>query len=726
MKHESLQYQVQKPYVPILPASPFKGKPGANLNAKPPINSQRNNINMTNAKNPSTRNIHGKKQSQDSTAIFVPRGWNRILEKELITYVSPNKSRLRSMEDLIDYLQREGTCKCGLECPFKPDQVFNFNPKVQSCFGFLPTGVDSNRETSCAVCKKFEELFPCTTKSKQTRGRKAGGKNKRAICSERNSSPEPKKILLTGASPLEAFQTKMDAMNAASSQFMLSFQQNKDKLLNTNNLLKNDQSEPNLGAQLSHAAEEIVKASAAMNKKPPKRRAKIDKVKKTTPSQTQNNHMVSTAKDLIIGQLHGLIDAKSIKTDSNFTNKSLSNMHNIPSSLIKGALLSSKTTNNFANVPFQVSQINSVPQLPSQMSSKISPSSIAVSTSEGRGQQQMLLLQLVNQSKPQSVSTKNFPLSSSPHSILISSTPTLQTLALQKSQQIISSPVNIATVNSVNSLPVQYVVNPPTGYTIKQQPIIRYVSQDVSTVSILSSASKPILKQSSPVPSNYVRIAPAVATPSQTTVVEISANPLEIEEENQKRQLHASMLQAITGKRMSSEKVYETIPAAQQFLSNIAKEEQAETLHSSHLQNKGFEAEEMELQCEESSSSLTTEETKDDSTSRNLTSSDVNTESNLSNQRIVWVHLPGFPNWPGKIISHLEASKPPLKNGQVYVSMFLTNQIHAVTIDNQLFHFDKDVVQLNWESKEKQGSDLGRAVQLAIEDVSWRSSVVGE
>ena len=29
--------------------------------------------------------------------------------------------------------------------------------------------------------------------------------------------------------------------------------------------------------------------------------------------------------------------------------------------------------------------------------------------------------------------------------------------------------------------------------------------------------------------------------------------------------------------------------------------------------------------------------------------------------------------------------------------MFLTNQIHAVTIEKQLYHFDKDVVQLNWE-----------------------------
>ena len=86
MKHDSIQYQVQKPYVPILPASPFKGNTGLNINAKPPIASQRN-TNTSNSKNLSTRSIQSKKQSQDSSAIFVPRGWNRILEKELITYV---------------------------------------------------------------------------------------------------------------------------------------------------------------------------------------------------------------------------------------------------------------------------------------------------------------------------------------------------------------------------------------------------------------------------------------------------------------------------------------------------------------------------------------------------------------------------------------------------------------------------------------------------------------
>jgi len=80
------------------------------------------------------------------------------------------------MEHLLNYLQQEGTCKCGLECPFKPSEVFDFNPIVQSRFGFSSNGkTDPNREIHCHVCRKFEEIFPPTPKNKHGRGRKPGG-----------------------------------------------------------------------------------------------------------------------------------------------------------------------------------------------------------------------------------------------------------------------------------------------------------------------------------------------------------------------------------------------------------------------------------------------------------------------------------------------------------------------------------------------------------------------
>lgn len=147
--------------------------------------------------------------------IFVPKGWNRILEKDGITYVSPNKSRLRHHDDLVNYLLSESTCKCGLECPLKPEEVFSFNPKVPSKFGFSANS-DPNHVTACGVCKRFEECFPSASRIKHERRGRKPGKVKRGGSEDEKTVPDRKKILLTGASPLEMFQTGMDVINALS------------------------------------------------------------------------------------------------------------------------------------------------------------------------------------------------------------------------------------------------------------------------------------------------------------------------------------------------------------------------------------------------------------------------------------------------------------------------------------------------------------------------------
>ena len=49
-----------------------------------------------------------------------------------ILFFSPSNSRLTSPETMKVYLQTEGTCKCGLECPLLVDKVFNFSPYVSS------------------------------------------------------------------------------------------------------------------------------------------------------------------------------------------------------------------------------------------------------------------------------------------------------------------------------------------------------------------------------------------------------------------------------------------------------------------------------------------------------------------------------------------------------------------------------------------------------------------
>lgn len=43
---------------------------------------------------------------------------------------SPSSTALGSLDQLKEYLTTAGTCKCGLECPLRPEQVFNFDPKV--------------------------------------------------------------------------------------------------------------------------------------------------------------------------------------------------------------------------------------------------------------------------------------------------------------------------------------------------------------------------------------------------------------------------------------------------------------------------------------------------------------------------------------------------------------------------------------------------------------------
>ncbi|CAD6215987.1 GSCOCG00004292001-RA-CDS, partial [Cotesia congregata] len=53
----------------------------------------------------------------------------------------PSSTALGSLDQLKEYLTTAGTCKCGLECPLRPEQVFNFDPKVSE-LTFPSTHVD--------------------------------------------------------------------------------------------------------------------------------------------------------------------------------------------------------------------------------------------------------------------------------------------------------------------------------------------------------------------------------------------------------------------------------------------------------------------------------------------------------------------------------------------------------------------------------------------------------
>ncbi|KAJ1527673.1 hypothetical protein ONE63_007633 [Megalurothrips usitatus] len=51
---------------------------------------------------------------------------------------SPSSTVLTSLDQVREYLLTLGTCKCGLDCPFRPESVFNFDPKVAGRPGKAP------------------------------------------------------------------------------------------------------------------------------------------------------------------------------------------------------------------------------------------------------------------------------------------------------------------------------------------------------------------------------------------------------------------------------------------------------------------------------------------------------------------------------------------------------------------------------------------------------------
>ncbi|GIY28070.1 methyl-CpG-binding domain protein 5 [Caerostris extrusa] len=67
-------------------------------------------------------------QQHSETFITVPFGWKRVISNGKVMYISPSEIYLHSLQEVAVYLQTEGTCKCGLECPLMLNKVFNFNP----------------------------------------------------------------------------------------------------------------------------------------------------------------------------------------------------------------------------------------------------------------------------------------------------------------------------------------------------------------------------------------------------------------------------------------------------------------------------------------------------------------------------------------------------------------------------------------------------------------------
>ena len=485
------------------------------------------------------------------------------------------------------------------------------------------------------------------------------GKNKRNNSAENKTSPERKKILLTGASPLEMFQTKMAINTSSSSQFLVNFLQNdvnnhqENKTKPKNNRSLSDSSGYSK-SQLDLAAEEILASTSLINNvnqgkvlpRAKKRTASLDTnlINANNGAIIKQQNLITTTHPLY-GQLQEILTTNKSKTDFAEINKALSALQNLQAATTTASSNQQQQKQMHVSPLMQTtSSTVTIPHLPSQMSSKVSQKIHLVSKNQPTAttdiisltapQQQMLLLQLVNQNK--TLLSNSSLLSAIPAQsyatttggkIIISPTPSpLQTIALQKSQQIVQQqqttntavsgtgrPVHIAPSVKTNTVPVQYVVSPTGTLTFQHQPpIVRLMSQTTAstpfpapllplktatTNNTTNSINKNIQSVTGIATCNYVRIAPAalkplittaeennsknITTTSSPTIISNLPSPLELENEKQRRNVYASMQQHITEKNLDSQTVYENIPAARQFLTNMVNEENAKKLISS-------------------------------------------------------------------------------------------------------------------------------------------------
>lgn len=127
----------------------------------------------------------------------------------------------------------------------------------------------------------------------------------------------------------------------------------------------------------------------------------------------------------------------------------------------------------------------------------------------------------------------------------------------------IKSPIN----SPHTTVSLQYVttVNPTT---LKNSfPVVQYISQPQAAAYVYSSVQKNTFVRPAgvqAVPTSFVRIAPAVTPPKPSTSISL----LEQEKQKQEHELLLSMQEHLGDKKLS---VYDSLPGAREFLSDVAK-----------------------------------------------------------------------------------------------------------------------------------------------------------
>ncbi|KAI1290219.1 Methyl-CpG-binding domain protein 6 [Halotydeus destructor] len=107
-----------------------------------------------------------------ASPVTVPSGWRRDLANGRIVYTSRSNVLLWSYQEVAAYLQTNGTCKCGLDCPVIIGKIFNFDPCVPSAprASSLTAGGDQSLSQQVNLCnhkRKIANMATCHQQQQQ-------------------------------------------------------------------------------------------------------------------------------------------------------------------------------------------------------------------------------------------------------------------------------------------------------------------------------------------------------------------------------------------------------------------------------------------------------------------------------------------------------------------------------------------------------------------------------
>jgi len=81
---------------------------------------------------------------------------------------SPSSVCLRSHDEVRQYLLKEGTCKCGLQCPLIVDKTFVFDARRMQSKHLLADDIDAASDRSNSLCNHRRKIIAVATFQQST------------------------------------------------------------------------------------------------------------------------------------------------------------------------------------------------------------------------------------------------------------------------------------------------------------------------------------------------------------------------------------------------------------------------------------------------------------------------------------------------------------------------------------------------------------------------------